>query len=184
MRRLGIGIDPDTTSTGLAVVHQLEETSYRTLYVALVKARGKKAADRRAPMARALLETMRYLQSTFGINGDDVTVAVEWMKLRPTGERRPNDIVNLNGIAGAALAAAAQLKHAELLTPEPVAWKGSIPKDVKQRRVLRHLGLTEDLKHSDVTLGKIAGADQIPASKKTHVLDALGLAEWALTERR
>lgn len=184
MRRLGIGIDPDTTSTGLAVVHQLEETSYRTLYVALVKARGKKAADRRAPMARALLETMRYLQSTFGINGDDVTVAIEWQRLRPTGERNPNAIVDLNGIAGAALTAASLLPDATLLTPIPIEWKGTIPKEVKQRRVLSHLGLTEDLRHEDVTLGKIVGAEDITASKKTHVLDALGLAEWALTERR
>ena len=74
--------------------------------------------------------------------------------------------------------------EAEILMPSPQLWKGSVPKEIKHQRILRSLEWD-----FEVVTGKrvipsvpddLVGISQIPATQWTHVIDAMGLAKWAL----
>lgn len=174
---IAVGIDPDTKSTGIAAV-QSYNGGFQILHVELVRAVGRLAADRRVEMAEELIKVMRL--NPFGINYIPTAVAVEWMKLRPR-EKRPNDIVNLNGIAGMCVMAATQLKPDYIFTPIPQEWKGTVPKKIHQARILDRLHLTPELAYKKgYGNGVVPGSAGIPKSMRTHVIDALGLAVWAL----
>ena len=167
---IAVGIDPDTKTTGVATVERTDDGELRVLFVGLFRAKGRKTADRRIEMAYELEHLCQYGLKT----GRDIdAIVVEWMKLRPTGEKRPNNIVDLNGISGMCVSAAVRMRPRHVFTPIPWDWKKNIPKKIHQARVIRRLGLTMDL--TDVP-----GAKQVPASMRQHVIDAIGMAVWAL----
>lgn len=175
-----VGIDPDTKATGVAAVEAYPLGSFRILHLGLVRAKGRKAADRRREMAH---ELNKYLCSyELHLEGQRPTaVAIEWMHLRPRGEKRPNDILNLNGVAGMCVSACLQLNPEFVFTPIPKEWKGEVPKAIHQRRILTTFGLNSDLCYRGITrsVKHAPGAEQIPPSMRTHVIDALGLCAWA-----
>lgn len=174
---IAVGIDPDTKSTGIATV-QSYNGGFQILQVRLARAKGRLAADRRVEMAKSLLASINC--ETLDIGYLPTAVAVEWMKLRPR-EKRPNDIVNLNGIAGMCVAASALLYPEYLFTPIPQEWKGTVPKKIHQARILSRLHLMPDLTYQKgYGTGSVPGSADIPKSMRTHVIDALGLAVWAL----
>jgi hypothetical protein len=66
---------------------------------------------------------------------------------------------------------------AALWIPEPVQWKGSVEKGAMQRRILRSVGLTENL--TLVQTGAwVEGAAGMTKTQRGHVVDAIGLALW------
>lgn len=177
---IAVGIDPDTKTTGVAVV-EWDGQKFNVLGARLVRAKGRKVQDRLVEMAS---ELMRVIPLALPDPGPDA-VAVEWMKLRPKGEKNPNSIVDLNGVAGMCVAAAIQLYPKDawmplphIFTPIPSKWKKQVPKNVHQSRILSRVGLTKDLKDAEGT--PVPGSKDIPASMRTHVIDAIGLAVWAL----
>lgn len=175
---IAIGIDPDTKSTGVAAV-QSYNGGFQILHVGIVRAVGRLTSDRRREMAEGLLRQVS--GSWLDLPYTPTAVAVEWMKLRPTGEKRPNDIVNVNGIAGMCVMAATQLQPEYLFTPIPQEWKGSVPKKIHQARILSRLHLTPDLSYAaGYGTGNAPGSTGVLKSMRTHVIDALGLAVWAL----
>lgn len=175
-KMLAVGIDPDTKATGVAVV-QAFNGGLQIVHVGLVRAKGRKTSDRRVEMARNLQRDLCRLY--LNISYTPTAVAIEWMKLRPKGEKNPNSIVDLNGISGMCVVACQQLGAEHVFTPIPSEWKGTVPKSVHQKRVLRRLRLTSDLTYEE-SGNPIPGSEKIPASMRTHVIDALGLACWAL----
>ena len=176
---IAVGIDPDTKSTGIAAV-QSYNGGFQIVQVGLARAAGKLAADRRREMSTSILAALRYmeLETPYAISA----VAVEWMKIYRNSKKRPNDIVNLNGIAGMCVSSASDIVNPNyLLTPYPQDWKGSVPKKIHQARILSRLHLTPELSYAaGYGHGKVAGSNEIPKSMRTHVIDALGLAVWAL----
>jgi hypothetical protein len=90
---------------------------------------------------------------------------IEFQQSRPT-DKRPNDIVQLATVAG--LLAGVCITHdVEILTPLPREWKGTVPKEVHQKRIIK--GLTED---------EIKFLNQFNAQQRKDILDAIGLAKW------
>jgi len=170
---LAIGMDPDTKSTGIAAVQSFNG-GFQIVQVALVRAKGRKAADRRIEMALGLISF------AFNCLYKPTAIAVEWQHIRPGSEKRPNDILNLTGISGMCVAAAAQLNSEHLFTPIPSEWKKQVPKHIHQARVCSRLHITTELRSTEGEKNFIPGAEDIPASMRSHVIDALGLAVWAL----
>lgn len=167
-----IGIDPDTKTTGIAIIHPNGQIELR-----LARSKGRFADDRFPGMAAALLCELplaRFELSQPGMKLEPVA-AVEFQHIRPRGEKNPNSMMGVQAVAGMAVTAliARKVCPGDILTPLPVDWKGSIPKEVHQRRILREAGLHED---SPEFHG-------IPKSMRQHVIDALGLAMWARKQK-
>lgn len=173
-----LGIDPDTKNTGLALVesHDCAPVGivYRVLHVAVASATGTTVQDRLVEMARSVNSALHVLLESMPVH----RIAIEWQRLRPRGEKNPNSIVDLNGVAGMCLQAASAflVRSQPLLTPIPADWKGQVPKDIHQKRILAKVGLTEDLEG-------VPGAETMTKTQKGHVIDAIGLALWASRQR-
>lgn len=173
---LAVGLDPDTKTTGVAAV-QAFNGGLQVVHVGLVRAKGRKTVDRRREMAANLLEFMIDWELPYR----PTAAAVEWQHLRPKGEKRPNNIVDLNGIAGMCVMATTVLSPEFIFSPIPSEWKKQVPKNIHQKRIVSRLHLNLDLSYIEgYGTGSVPGAKEIPASMRTHVIDALGLACWAL----
>lgn len=160
---LTLGIDPDTKNTGMALV-----LDQKLVWAGIATyTRGRPAMDRATGMAEAIQEHIRTLLHHYKID----RAAVEWQKLtvgrRGADVTRPNSILEVAAVSGSALASCIALgidTHPFL----PLAWAGSIPKEVRQRRQMTNMGLTaEDLNEFSIS-----------EKDHTHVIDAIGIAAW------
>ena len=152
-----IGIDPDTKATGIALIGPDGLAAVR-----LARAKGRYAVDRLPGMACAISDAVEELAEF----GDVHAGAVELMHIRPH-ERNPNSIINVQAVAGMAIAALREYTH-DIHTPIPSKWKGTVPKEIHQKRILAAEGI-------DVDAPIFQG---IPKSMRTHVVDGIGLARW------
>lgn len=153
-----IGIDPDTKATGIAMIGPSGVEM-----VALARAKGRYAVDRLPEMAQSIDEALAPMMAYLG----DKNVAIELMHIRPH-ERNPNSIINVQAVAGMAIASARLRLASSIVTPIPSKWKGTVPKEIHQKRILAGEGLTID---DPIFEG-------IPKSMRTHVVDGIGLARW------
>jgi len=182
-KMLAIGVDPDSKHSGWAAVQSFNG-GYQIVQVGLVRAKGKLAADRRATMAKSLRSTLDLIELPYG----PTALALEWQHLRGNSsrEKNPAAIVELNAFSGMALQGFMDRWHFDyVFTPVPKDWKGSVPKEIKLARILSHLHLRPDLTYKSgyghgLGGAMIRGAENIPKSMRSHVIDALGLAVWAL----
>lgn len=181
-RMLVIGIDPDTKATGIAAV-QYFNGGFQVVGVGLARAKGRKAADRRVEMIDSLWHSLA--PEGLRLPYPATAVVVEWQHIRPFSEKRPNDILNLTGVAGMCVATAVTILDPKYtFTPIPSEWKKQVPKHIHQARILSRLHLTRELRYENSDLGNaifIPGAENLPPSMRTHVIDAIGLACWACT---
>lgn len=171
-----LGIDPDTKNTGLAMVEfddvvrstcgqadRLMSISTPVVkWVATARAKGAKVQDRLQPMAEAIAWAMKSIYCQ-GI----AACVIEWQRLRPHGEKNPNSIVDLNGIAGMAAGVWSCNSGAPLFTPIPVQWKGTVPKPIHQKRIM-----------SKVEISPASGFASLNKTARGHIIDAIGLALW------
>ena len=158
-----IGVDPDTTTTGIAIVGP------RGVTLHIARARGRVAKDRFAGMAVAVTDIIRERLAILNFSPDRAVAAIEWQHIRHR-ERNPNSMMGVQAVAGMALSSLAEFVLSDsILLPIPSQWKGSVPKEIHQKRVLRAAGLTDD---SPEFFG-------IPKGQRQHAIDALGLAMWA-----
>jgi len=181
-----LGIDPDTKTTGLGVV-----VSGRPVHGKLVcvPKRTAKWEVRRPLMVRALNEAMSELRfKTPDAERIDIIVVESQFIYPPKGASkgtlRPNDILHLAQIAGAALAAAMEAyPTASVLVPTPKEWKGSTKKEAFTDALLKKLGLTPTARGLEFTGSpqkvRLPGTTSLSPKDATHVIDALGLARWA-----
>lgn len=154
-----VAVDPGTAATGIAV---LEDGAPTKLLV--VRAKGSNAKARLPEMCQRVHDELAFLL----IDQDVDTLALEWQGTRPT-DKRPNDILHLAIVLGAALAA--QDDHSKLLVPLPSEWKGQTDGDVFDARVRECFPSAGDLLHG------------VPQHLQHNAIDALGLAAWAVNKR-
>ncbi len=162
MIRTYIGIDPSTKATGIAIIFP---TGKIKLLVA--KTKGRLVRDRFAGMAWALMEQMPVVPLP--------VAAVEAQHIR-YHEKNPNAMMGVQAVAGMAICALifSRVAPSNIYAPLPCEWKGSIPKEIHQERILKKAGLTFD---SPEFRG-------IPSGSRSDVVDALGLAMWAMEQRK
>lgn len=151
-----IGIDPDVNHTGVCVIRDGVVVEAQLIVPAEMP-----GFDLRWRMAKALAIELDYLIEEFQ---PDLCV-IEWQAIRPS-DPRPNDILELCTVGGMALLACAR-EDIAVERPLPVAWKGSVPKKIHQKRIMDAYGDTADNTF-----------DYIAKAKVNHVVDALGLAMW------
>jgi len=84
---------------------------------------------------------------------------------------RAEDLIRLAMVAGACLKEAGRYGHEiEALLVKPHAWKGTVPKDIHNKRVLKRLDRQERSLVEDVN----------PKSLRHNAIDAVGIGLWAL----
>lgn len=169
-----MGVDPDTFNTGIAVVsgrvplrgRELENVRVERVHAA--SAKGRQIRSRLVDMLDAILAGMESL-----LVPDPDLVVVEGQAFRPN-DPRPDDIVQLAVVQGIA-AGIGWTISSEVMMPLPVSWKGTVDKVEHQRRVLRDLGLAEDL-------DEVPGAATLNKTSRRQVVDGIGLAVWGLEQ--
>ena len=181
-----LGVDPDTFNTGIALVQtdDLQRTSFRggkaersveiahpkVLWATSVVTDPERNVEwRLIQQVKGIADALLAVKVTADVN----RVAVETMR-HYTGKTRvrPQDLIHLNEVAGGALGAARVLwPGAKVWDPKPQAWKGTIRKDVHQRRTLGTVGL-----HQISNLATVPGCEGLTNKQLGHIVDAIGLA--------
>lgn len=174
-----IGIDPDLHDLAVGIWMDGEPYGARVVHVP----RRKGCVGQTA----VLDMVERISQGIVGVGGLLVSgVAVEAQTLRrrgPKQHKRPEDIVVLGNVAGAALLAMKfAFPEARLLFPTPQGWKGSVPKAVHQARFYTDMGWGYEVMASGDyarPLTPPAALHHVTPAQWKHVGDALMLARWA-----
>lgn len=178
---IALGIDPDTTTTGFGLLRD-----GRAIYGGIIEVpKGKgKAAGRLLAMvdkAAKVLGELRLDNQDF--QHVDVIV-IEGQVHYPRSKVRPNDLIALGRVAGALLAVTMELwPMARIELPEPRDWKGTVPKGVFTKRILKNLELAHDprggLCYVPTEVGlRLPGTIGMTKTNAGHCIDALGLARW------
>jgi len=166
-----IGIDPDTKATGIGVL--VDGAPVKAM---LARAKGRFAKDRAPRMVEALRFALDEVLHDYVTSHQIVRVAIEWQRIRP-GEHaaKAQNIADLLGVAYLALSATkSTFPLSDIVMPLPIEWKGSIPKEVHQKRIRRYLEL------DGANAGVLKGMSKTVAS---HAIDGLGLAFWLFQQR-
>jgi len=169
-----LGIDPDVH--GCAFAYLTDEGDLKVLVV-----RQKELKSRDA--ALALLQQPAF-KNAVELFQPDILVA-EGQDVRYTGKTsfaNPQDVCNLALISGAALA----VSHApKKYCPLPREWKGTVPKGIKQCRILSALGIEYVMRGGKDPYPVPVDFEQycigkVNASDWKDLNDAVGLAAWGL----
>lgn len=162
MERLIIGIDPGINNTGLCAM--LDGV---VLSVALIR-RSYDALAANAKDQCYWLNDFRFnVHKSLDARSQTVipprpVFVVEMPRIYPTSNG--NDIVDLAFMAGALLARG--MEYGEGFVVYPHQWKGNVPKDIHNNRMLAAMPELE------------TSLAQFLKSKREHIIDAAGIALW------
>ncbi len=100
------------------------------------------------------------------------------------GGKNTQSLIYLSRAAGIALSVFSQLlKPTHTLFVVPDEWKGSVPKEIHQERIVARSGLPAVKKGYKFKIEwpkPFEWARDLPATTQSHAIDALGIARWAL----
>lgn len=155
-----LAVDPGTAATGICLLVDGEPE-----WIQVVREKGATAEERLPAMCCAVSSRV-----ADAILGNDVdTVVIEDQAIRPD-DKRPNDILQLAKVVGAALAGVPRPLKVQLYTPLPVSWKGSVKGDVFTERIRQRYPAAGDMMHG------------VPEHLKHNGFDALALAIWSINK--
>lgn len=164
-----LGIDPGMHFTGLAVCSPGKVEAVRIVRVARTVTGVDAVVEMIVKLSDAINEILSASPSVdyYCVEGQQKYVGAG---------AAPEDLLRLALVAGAAVSLSMELGKDGIKgsVPLPREWKGNVPKKIHNERVLSRLGLTPD------TFGSLPGAEEIKASEREHVIDAVGLAQWAI----
>lgn len=192
MLRLALGADPDTRTPAFALL-EAHVTGARptVIEVGIARVKGSSVDERLSALPIAVSVALRKLLWS-GEWRIPHMAAVEWQRIRPFADPRPNDILNLCSVGGMVAGSLAQIAGmqsmgCETLLPQPSMWKGTIPKGVHQARVRARMSLLcpcgSGVIEQELVPGNpvvVKGSEDLTSTERGHVLDAIGLAWWAL----
>lgn len=179
---VSIGIDPDVHNCAFARIVEVEG-KIENIQVYVVRQKEGRARE----AALALIQQTAFDDA---VNGDFAyrtpeVLTVEGQDVRYTGattRANPQDVCNLSLISGAAIGLSVANKT---YCPMPHQWKRSVRKDIKQKRILKKLGIEYTMRggkspypvpvdFEKYCIGKVNAGDW------KDLTDALGLAMWGL----
>lgn len=177
-----IGFDPDLHHAGIALIDDFGTAVPKLIAVRcpLVSSHFK-GGDAVVQMAGAMDEAVAEMISEYGRPD---RVVIEGQESYLGSKVRPQDLLHLALAAGAAVGLARSLCRCRIEVPRPVVWKGSIPKHVHQKRILRAVGIPYVSASNPTRILKLpegVGFEGIKKSNFSHVIDAIGLAVWGTT---
>lgn len=178
-----VGVDPDLHNTGIAVIDNDGKCILACSCKVSRQFKGRSACIEMAEEIRKAAVNVDAIVGAFCETGKDAKASVlcvegqELYRGNDAATKNPRSIMFLASVAGAALGAIPA--HAKMF-PSPQEWKGSIPKEIKQARILLEAGWA---------VGKASGycfPQHLPFGLNKgdwkHVTDALGLAQWARSQ--
>jgi hypothetical protein len=173
-----LGIDPDVHKCAFAYLNMDGKLQVRVV-------RQKELKGRDAAVALIQQQAFKFAVECFH---PDILV-VEGQDVRYTGKTsfaNPQDVCNLALITGAALALSYAPKK---YSPLPREWKGTVPKGIKQCRILSALGIKYEMKGGKDPYPVPVDFEQycigkVNASDWKDLTDAVGLAAWGLGKRK
>lgn len=187
-----IGVDPDLHNTAIAVA-----TKDQVLALGVIRGQKGLIEDEAVEdMVAALTDGIE----DFLNDRAHVLIAVDNHQARVEGQKfygksLPEDLIRLATVSGAAMSCLNARGHA-VKTMQPTHWKGSVDKTTNQARTLAAYGISYKV------VGGLKGycipakgKEKLPAiwtsdgspplqSDWKHVLDALGIARWAVLGAR
>jgi len=102
-------------------------------------------------------------------------IVIERPQVYPHGGKKqadPNDLISVALFGGRLLQSVAR-KETTIIAIHPRQWKGQVPKEIHNRRVLKQLSSSERIAYAHGTKG-------IAPSKVHNVIDAIGIGLWRL----
>lgn len=184
-----IGIDPDTSAVGIGVV-DAETKELRGVKVVRNKS-GRKGPGRVMDMANKCRGQISELLGELG-HPDVALIVVENQTVRYSASKgvNPNNMIGLAQVAGA-LVCECFYETNNVAFPEPSKWKGSVPKQIHQNRILSKLHINAESVGSqssgyarpksperDLDPDKVVNLHSVSKSDWKHVVDGIGLALW------
>lgn len=188
-----LGIDPDASSTAMALIADCEKGPGPLIGVWKITLEDGDGVDSLG-MCMAIARTF-----VAGVlpNEDEtykvLAVAVEGQEIVYTGKsgRNPRDVALLGPISGGAIVAGKILwPSARFFFPKPAQWKGQKPKAKHQALTYTSMGWKYENRGSgsgkyavplDVP-SSVVGIEDINPGDWKHIGDALGLAQWGKEE--
>jgi len=185
-----IGVDPDVHHTALAAIDDEGLLVGMHMIVVPSKLKGPDAVIKGCVLAAKGMAAMR---ASWGL--DTAVIAVENQEISYTAKsgKNPRSMLPVAQVAGAYLTC---LNHsfpvATAYFPTPAGWKGQVPKQIHQARICKaqnweYLSLCTQGGYCQPTSAPVvtdsAAIARIDSeygkSAWKHMLDALGLAQWA-----
>lgn len=171
-----LGIDPDLHHAGVALVDDGKKLVAVRCPIVSTNFKGAEAV---VEMARSMELVLTDLFQTYG---EPNTVIVEGQDSYLGSKVKPLDLLHLALAAGVAIGIVrACWSRPRIECPKPVTWKGSVPKHIHQKRILRSVGIAyvpQETPTRILKLPEVDGMAQINKRHLIHVIDAMGLAVW------
>lgn len=172
-----IGVDPDLHHTGVALLDENKVLFVRCISI-FQKYKGSEAS---------LQMSLALCRPWFDRMINNAYVVVEGQELYlGGGTKNPRNILHLSQVAGACIVTAQNQALAidGNYFPVPSKWKGQVPKQIHQARILQKLdwgykkiGAVLDGYCYPIDEDGLA-KDGMPKTHWKHVVDAIGLAQW------
>ena len=183
-----MGADPDMKRPSIAAI---DAKTGKLLAVDCIKVKGKRTAHNGVVDCVAAMRGCFHNMHNVLDFEDIAAIVVEGQETAYTAVSgaNPRSIMFLAAVAGAMLAEATP-ECKTILFPTPQKWKGSVPKQIHQARVLGKMDLeyTKVGKnpktgycHPPLNMADVFWATEQNKGDWKHIVDAIGLAQWART---
>jgi hypothetical protein len=177
---VSIGIDPDVHTCAIAcLIDHAEGIEIAVGIIRNNQGKGREASLQMTEKIKKEFEKYTVAEAhVLTVEGQDVRYTGK------TSRANPQDICNLALITGAAYACIpSNVKY----SPLPREWKGTVPKHIKQCRILDDLGIRYTMAggthpYPVPTNFERYCVGQVNASDWQDLTDALGLAAWGLAK--
>jgi len=177
---LALGIDPDLHHAGVALVRDGSKLVAVRCPTIASHFRG---GDAVVQMAGALNIALVELIAEYG---EPDVCAVESQQSYLGSKVKPQDLIHLGQMAGGSVyMLRALLFGVRIELPKPSAWKGTVPKDIHQKRILSMVGIPYEPGSKPTKILRLPegrGFEGIKRSNLSHVIDSIGLASWACSQ--
>lgn len=197
--QVALGIDPDLHSLAIAVLGRLAGAPVFGMAPVTVLAAGIVSVPQALKGDQAVQAMMVNMARGDGIIHTSKVEFEAWSQSRIAVVEcqsitkhwtrkgvKPQDILRLGQVAGnAAGVVSSTYASAHHIMPLPIKWKGSVPKDIHQRRTLNAIGwgyrnVGKQILPPEERMAQF----QVKPADWKHLIDAIGMALWALTDSR
>ena len=173
-----LGVDPDLHVLSIAELN--DNGTLNGVYVA--KHTGFKGLS---TVVAILREFQKIYYFSHGVTDTPFVLAVESQDSSYTGRTnaaRVQDLVTLAHVSGGVVA---HLRATRTYLVKPQRWKGSVPKHIHQKRILRRLGIEYEMRGGKspypvpVDFERFVQSGKVNAGDWKDIVDSVGLAAYA-----
>lgn len=184
---ISLGIDPDTKNIGLCLCDTSSVIGVSLITQPNIQNKRRVTKELNTThFVKKIPEGLLDFVSQTDV-ADPTVIVIESQEISLGRQATPQNIIYLAQVAGAiAQACSTIFPSSEILMPKASAWKGTVPKAVHQKRLLKELGweFTPGLRDLPVPIEAEALTlvchDKLRGANWSHAIDAIGLARWGI----